>query len=102
LPTIAFFNSEILSAIMVPRSVKAIMMTRAINAAAKAYSEISIPLSSLERFLFLLALIFLSFPFVKHNVGERSNRDRSEIILIRVFMSTTLINYRIDNPCPRG
>jgi hypothetical protein len=75
LPTIAVFHSEILSAIEVPRSVKAIMMTRAISAAANAYSVMSMPLSSRElreRFLFLLALIFLSFPFVKLSVGERS------------------------------
>jgi len=28
------------------------------------------------------------------HVGERSNRDLSEGILISLFMSTTLINYR--------
>src|SRR5215510_1571351 len=77
------------------------MMTSAISTPARAYSEISMPLSFRERFLFLLALILLSFSIRQTtlgerlgNVGERLNRDRSEIIPIRRYMSTTLIGYR--------
>jgi len=67
----AFFHSEIFATIEAPKSVKAIMMTSAISSAARAYSEISMPLSFRERFLFLCALILLSFSIRQATLGER-------------------------------